>query len=290
MTRRAARFLTGLYPSEWRARYGEEFQTFLESRRVSPAEALKTVASALSERFLEANIVINLQRSLTIMGYACLATIAAGGALYLAVDDTSLAHAIQTHRALWVCWAVIEAGSLALLAAGIAIAAPVLFAILRERRLDMLRRIALPLGAAAILLLWIAGVFACTHWPPLPWTVFNPPGAPPRQIRWILAAVTLALLGWLFESAAAALKHVIAHCEFSQSVGRIKLAMLALAASILVMTIMAAGWGLLANYYTRDAFVGAGTYVYWSVVLSVLLAASASAIQSARRLFVGRIE
>jgi hypothetical protein len=290
MTRRAARFLTRLYPAAWRARYAEEFQTFLESRRVPPFEILNILASAFSGRFLEATLMTNLQRSLIIMAYACLATIAAGGALYLAVDDTSLVSAIQTHPALWVCWSLIEASSLGMLAAGAAIAVPVLFRILRERRRDPLRRLALPVGVAAALFLWFAGVAAWTGWPPLPWTIFNRPGGPALQLRWILAMVTLVLLGCLFESAAVALKFVIVHNEFSQSVARIKLAILTLAASIVVMTVMAAGWGLLANHYTRDAFVGAGTYLYWSVVLSVLGAASVSAIHSMRKLFSGRME
>jgi len=40
MNPRFARFLIGLYAPTWRARFGTEFQTFLESRHVSAGEAL----------------------------------------------------------------------------------------------------------------------------------------------------------------------------------------------------------------------------------------------------------
>lgn len=50
MNPRAARFLTRLYPPAWRARFGEEFQTFLESRRVSAWETLNIASRAVAEQ------------------------------------------------------------------------------------------------------------------------------------------------------------------------------------------------------------------------------------------------
>jgi hypothetical protein len=81
VTRRAARFLTRLYPPRWRARYGEEFQTFLESRRVLFLEILNILGSALSER---------LAGFLTIVLYACPAMLAGAGAIYLTASGISV--------------------------------------------------------------------------------------------------------------------------------------------------------------------------------------------------------
>jgi hypothetical protein len=262
MTRRTARFLTRLYPPAWRARYGEEFQTFLESRRVRPLEVLDAIASALSER---------LAGSLTIMLYACLATFAAGGALYLTTSGAPLVQIIDTHRALWLGWALIEAGSLALAAAGVVAVTPVLFRTLRKPSREVLWKLVWPVGAGLMLALWLLVVWLT--------------GAAEKGLP--VAWVTLLGLGTFVEKSAGFLRYVIAHSGLPQSLGRAKLATLAMAASIVVTTIMAAGWGLAANIYT---VFGWGPFVYWSVVLTVLCEAVISGVLSARRLFAGRME
>jgi hypothetical protein len=68
----------------------------------------------------------------------------------------------------------------------------------------------------------------------------------------------------------------------------------ALAASIVVTTIMAAAWGkwlAFSSILTVDlSDAGAGAYVCWAVMLSVPAAAAISGAHPARRAFPGRIE
>jgi hypothetical protein len=94
--------------------------------------------------------------------------------------------------------------------------------------------------------------------------------------------IGLILLGTVVQSVADFFKYVIAHSELSQSLGRVKLAVLEMAASIVVVTITAGAWTLFARTYL-------GPYVWIAVAVGMAFSA-APAIRSARRPFPGRIE
>jgi acyl-CoA synthetase (AMP-forming)/AMP-acid ligase II len=258
VTRRAARFLTRLYPTGWRARYGEEFQTFLESRRVLFREILNILGSALSER---------LAGFLTIVLYACPATVAAGGAIYLTASGAPVVQAFEAHRALWLCWAIIEASALAIAAAGVVAVAPAVFRILRKPSRKVLWELAWVVGAGLLLVMWLS----------LMWLADDADNE-----RSAVAMFMAFGLGMFAESVARFLKYVIAHSDLSQSLGRAKLAVLAMAESILVVTVTAGGCGLLSKPSAHG--LPLWPYVFWIVVASSLVFSAAPGIRSARRL------
>jgi hypothetical protein len=79
-----SRTLIRLYPASWRARYEEEFATFLEAEPSDTRTALNIVAWACRERvrsFIEGDMAAP-GRGLTLIGYAYLAAIVAGVNLY----------------------------------------------------------------------------------------------------------------------------------------------------------------------------------------------------------------
>src|SRR5579872_6204890 len=93
------RRLTGLYPLEWRSRYGEEFQSFLETHPSNLRTILNVIGWAVYERLLSLrkSKMDRRQLSLTSMLYAYLGAIAAGINFYWTVDDTPLAVAMHNH-------------------------------------------------------------------------------------------------------------------------------------------------------------------------------------------------
>jgi hypothetical protein len=243
MTRRTARFLTRLYPPRWRVRYGEEFQTFLESRRVPPIEVLTTIGSALSER---------RAGFLTTLLYACLAITAPGGAWYMTTSGAPLAQIIETHRAFWLVWASIQASSLAALAAGFVAVAPVLFRILRDGRPDVVKKLVWPSAAGLVLVLIVVPCAFLPGW-------LSP------QAR---AAPALAVVGVFVDQVALFLTYVIAHSKLSRSLGRVKRSVLAMASWIMVASIMAATWGCYIHLFSnRDAVSWTGALL-WLVAMT----------------------
>jgi len=245
VTRRAARFLTRLYPPRWRVRYGEEFQTFLESRRVRPVDVLTTIGSALSER---------AAGSLTTLLYACLAIIAPGGAWHMTTSGAPLARIIETHRAFWLSWAMIEAGSLAALAAGAVAVAPVLSRILRDRRRDVVRKLVWPVAAGLLLVLIL-----------VPCAIL--PGWESPEAR---AAPALVVVGVFVDQAALFLTYVIAHSKLSRSLGRVKRSVLAMASWIVVASIIAGAWGSTIHSSPRggDLHLGWAGALLWLVAMT----------------------
>ncbi len=97
MSPRVARFLTRLYPPAWRARFGAEFQTFLESREVSLLEAIDIGGRAAIERISE-----GWRAALLATTFVCIPMFAGFCAVYLGAGG----HAMNS--ALWLCWGTIE--------------------------------------------------------------------------------------------------------------------------------------------------------------------------------------
>src|SRR5713226_2450625 len=106
MNKRIARQLAGLYPAEWRTRYGEEFQSFLETHPSNLRTILNVGVAAMREWVLSLGRLRMDQRqhSLTLMLYAYLGAIAAGVNFYWTVDDTPLAAVMHSHAALLTSW------------------------------------------------------------------------------------------------------------------------------------------------------------------------------------------
>jgi hypothetical protein len=94
--------LVSLYPQEWRTRYGEEFQSFLETHPSNLRAVLNVIGGAMHERVLSSGRfkMDRRQNSLALMLYAYLGAIVAGINFYWTVDDTPLAAAMHNYSAL----------------------------------------------------------------------------------------------------------------------------------------------------------------------------------------------
>lgn len=301
MTPRAARWLTRLYPSAWRARYGDEFRAFLDDREAGPRAIFDVIASALHEHICEFGgyKMSRLQHSLISILYAYLAALAAGINFYWTVDDTPLAAAMQTHVGLMSCWTMVEAGSAGALLAMIAGGVPVALAMVRfahaARRRDIYVRLGFPVFAAALLAIWIAAVVIGTggHWAPLPWAVAGDgPDWPARGLRWALASVTLALLWSALTASGISIKQAVQRSEFPEQrpLRLARVPALVLAGSIVLMTAGVAGWGVYAgriapvSFHSEPGLLNSTTFGSWIVSLALFTASAATAVRGARRL------
>src|SRR5258708_27099414 len=127
MNERLVRHLIRLDPPSWRVRYCDEFADFLEGQPSNLRTIFDIVAWAIHERVLSLGELImdRRQNSLALMFYGFIAAIAAGVNFYWTVADTPLATAMHQHRALFVSWTFVRAGSVAALAALAVIGIPV---------------------------------------------------------------------------------------------------------------------------------------------------------------------
>ncbi len=153
MNRQLAKFLIRLYPPAWRARYGAEFHTFLESRRVSAADVLNIAACGVTERADEA-----WQAALPLLGFACLVILASGFSLYIAVSD-------HPSGLLWLCWAGVVGTCAALTASLLPSAGPAALSVSALVALFTLVSVvaALRFGtwhlAVAVAMLWLSQIW-----------------------------------------------------------------------------------------------------------------------------------
>jgi hypothetical protein len=244
MTHRTARFLTRLYPPNWRARYGEEFQTFLESRHVRAIETLNIVASALFER---------LAGSLATLLYICIMVVAPGGALYAAIGRAPLAQLLTGHRLLWIYWVAIEAAALMIVTAGAVTIAPVVFGIVRSRRPDVVKRLWGP-AIFGFLMVLVLAIYAAVP--------------ESRSTSWF--GNTLSFLGLFADGFARFLGYVVSHSKLRRSLGRRKCLVLAMASWIVIATIISAAYGSLIHYSALggDLHLGWIGAVLWFIELT----------------------
>jgi hypothetical protein len=305
MDARWARRLTALYPPAWRVRYGDEFAAFLHDEPSSLGVVLNVVTSAIRER-VKSGLgpgMDNRQRSLVLMAYAYLAAVAAGVNFYYSVDDTPLGIAMRHHPALLAAFLTIGRASVVAFAAVVVVAVPVTLVMLRQafatRRWDLVGRIAVPFGAVAITLAWVAvaGVYAHARWGgswvPTPWDVvgdWDPPaGWPPLTIRWVLSSVTFALLVAGLVASALSVRQAIQRSDLS-SLGPLwfKATSIALAGAIVVMAVGVLGWAWFAEQYEPAAWfarygllnlVNVGS---WLASAVLFLASAAIAVRGAR--------
>lgn len=306
MDRRWARRLTALYSREWRARYGEEFATFLEERPVTMVSIVDVVMSALRERVAGRGRVHmdRRQRSMVLMTWAYLAAVAAGVNFYFCVDDTPLADVMRQHAVLAASFGVVGKASFLAVVAVVGLAVPTTVRMLRvaavTRRWSAVGCVAVPFGAAAATIAWMAAASTWAHaewgsaWVPLPWDVggdWIAPGTwPPLNVRWTLSAVTLTLLiAGLFGSA----------ISVGQAIKRTDLsrlqpvwlagATLSLAGCIVIMTVAVTTWGLFAERYAsadfhmrNGGFFVSTTVASWAASAVVFAASTLMALRGAQ--------
>jgi hypothetical protein len=149
--------------------------------------------------------------------------VAAGIALYGAVDDSAFMNAMQGNLFFRICWQGLEVGSLiaaaALALGGIPLVWSAIHYAVRAHRRDILMRLALPWIAAFFLIGWIAAVVAWTggQWAASPWAVTaSQTGWPAPGFRWISGSVSAFLLVLLFAGTAAGISQALRRSEFRE--------------------------------------------------------------------------
>lgn len=301
MNSRLARWLTGLYPESWRARYGYEFQSFLEAHPANARNILDLAGWAAYEWLLSVGgfKVNRQQRALAWMCFAFLASIAGGINFYWTVADTPLAAAMRQHAALFTSWNLVRGGSLTSLAAIALVGIPVLATILRTaietKQWSVVRLLAIPVGAAFATLVWlvVASVLTAGHWTPTPWDVTGdwkaPANWPSVSTRWALSLVTsLMMLGGLIASAVS-LRSAIRQSDLSKhSRFLFHAPSIALAASVAAMTVGVFSWGWFVEQYAASDFharngglFNSTNFASWELSTIVFVVASAMAIWAA---------
>jgi hypothetical protein len=239
------------------------------------------------------------QNSFALMTFSGLAAFAAGVNFYWTVDDTPLAVAMRSHRPLFASWALVQVGAVTLVAAAI-LSSRAFFGIARtafvSRRRDVILRLAVPLCAALVTLIWLVSVPALihTHWIPTPWDVAGdwtaPASWPPLAVRWALGSVTFALMVGGLLATGVNVRQAILRTELSRH-PRIWFALpsMLLACSVAIMEIGVLSWGWFVQQYAPVDFhvrngglFSSTNFASWVATSVVLLGAALMAFKSVR--------
>ena len=165
------KWLVSLYPSAWRERYGDEFETLLEECLHSPLDVLDILLGALDAR-LELpyetnwrlmNMINKLRTTILFVFAAYIAFIVAGFSLTGLVDDSQFVTLMRSNPVLFASWITIESGSVIALLAIVIGGAPLAWTIIRRAFTSQkkdLRLLFVPLGA---LLALVAYFFAMAY-------------------------------------------------------------------------------------------------------------------------------
>jgi hypothetical protein len=310
MNEELVRHVVRLYPSSWRARYSDEFTDFLEGQPANLQTIMNIVMWALHERVLSWGDLImdRRQDSLTLMFYGFIAAIAAGVNFYWTVADTPLATAMHQHRALFVSWTLVRAGSVATLCALAVIGIPVFSSMVRPafraRRWDVLGLLAVPLAAALLTLGWmITGlILSGGHWVPTPWDVTGdwtaPSQWPSLSTRWKLSAVTCLLMAAGFVASAVSLREAVRRSDLSSyQPFWFAATSILLIGSIAIMTTGVLAWGWFAEQYAaagfharNGGFFSSTNFASWLASFATFLVAAAVTARGARSALALRTE
>ncbi len=310
MNSRRARRLAGLYPEQWRARYREEFQLFLEDHPFNIRTVLDVLGSAIYEHALcfFRSKMDRRQTCLALMHYACMIAIVAGTNFYWTVDDTPLVAAMSIHPALIISWNLVKVGAVLIAVVTVAVGASVLWtmtrAALAARQWDVICRLAIPPCAGLVVLVWLdAGArIAGGHWVPTPWDVAGnlvaPADWPPLSTRWTLGFVSLVVMTAGVIASLMSFRQAILRSDWS-SFRRIWLSLSSMLLSV-SLGLMALGvllWGWFVERYAASdfhahngGFFSSTNFASWIGSLVLLLAATATAVAGTRSAFPAETE
>jgi len=302
MNARLVSQLVGLYPQEWRTRYGGEFQSFLEDHPSDLGTILNVIGWAMYERVLALGRfkMDRRQHSLALMLYAYLGTIAAGVNFYWTVADTPLAAAMRSRPELLTSWNLIIGGSLLAAVAVAMVGLPAVVTILRSalsnRRWEVVYRLAVPPCAALVTVAWMAAAASANsgHWVPTPWDVTGdwtaPQNWPPLTTRWTLSSVTLVLMIAGLVVSAISVRQAIRQSDLSKH-RRLWFTVpsMLLSVSVAVMAFGVLAWGWFVQRYAASDFhirngglFSSTNFFSWGLSSLVFLFATVVAIQGSR--------
>jgi hypothetical protein len=302
MNARLVSQVVGLYPQEWRTRYGGEFQSFLEDQPSDLGTILNVVGWAIYERVLSLGRfkMDRREHSLALMLYAYLGAVAAGVNFYWTVADTPLAAAMHSRPGLFTSWNLVRGGSLLAALAVAMVGLPALVTILRtalsNRRWEVVYRLAVLPCAVLVTLTWMAAAASAnrSHWAPTPWDVTGdwtaPHNWPPLATRWTLSSVTLVLMIAGLAASAISVRQAIRRCDLSKH-GHLwfTIPSTLLAVSVAVMALGVLSWGWFVQRYAASDFhlrngglFSSTNFSSWALSSLVFLAATVVAIQGSR--------
>ena len=294
--------LVTLYPQEWRTRYGEEFQSFLETHPSNLGTVLNVIGGAMHERVLSLGRfkMDRRQNSLALMLYAFLGAIAAGINFYWTVDETPLAAAMHDYSALFTSWNLVRAGSFLALAVFATVGIPLFLTMLRAafaaQRWDVVCRLAVPPCAALVTLAWMvtAARLSGGHWVPTPWDVTGdwtaPRDWPPLATRWALSSVTFVLMMAGIILSAISIRQAIRRSDLSKH-RRLWFTApsMLLAGSVATMALGVLTWGWFVQEYAASDFhvrngglFSSTNFASWMASCIVFLSATVVAVKGAR--------
>jgi hypothetical protein len=173
------KWLLGLYPSWWRARYGEEFEALLENCLHSPLDVLDIALGAVDAHlelstasdWRTMNTNNKLRTAILLVFTAYIAFILAGMGVYGFADDSPFIPMMQISPGLLLAWRTLQVGAVAALAAVVIGGAPLAWNVVRQsftsRRQD-LRLLLVPVLAFGALVLYVSAAAYLTSRGPLP--------------------------------------------------------------------------------------------------------------------------
>jgi hypothetical protein len=223
MTSRSAARLVRVYPLCWRARYGQEFAFLLEQHPFSFRTFVNVLQSA-GEAHMQAAISRRRSQS-SIVGSvwsACVVAVVAGLILYGMVDDSPLPTAMDQSSIFAASWKVIQFGcvlsALAIVVAGLPLAASLGVDAVRQRRRNAYLQLAIPFISVFALVAWMAAVLIFTggHWAASPWAVpFSRPDWPSESVRWITGLISTVIFVLGCVASAASVSQLVRRSQFS---------------------------------------------------------------------------
>jgi hypothetical protein len=271
MNGQIVRVLLAFFPRSWRARYGEEFASFLHDSPLTLFAVVDTTICAFNQHLGAFGKVpmLNAHRSFLFVAYACAAAFAGAVNLYWILDDTPFGPAMSGHTLWTTAWNMVPIGSLLILLAGTACALPVVsklfLAARKAKRSDILLFLAFTPASAALVLVWLILVSALSpgHWLPTPWDILGhwtaPENWPSLPARWTLGSISLVLMLVVLVGGSLSLKRALklsSNLVQPPSPNHIPLAKAsarALTGASAVMTIAVVIWCGLANTYAPTA-------------------------------------
>ncbi|MGH2516987.1 MAG: hypothetical protein ACRDHP_15150 [Ktedonobacterales bacterium] len=272
-----------LYPTEWRARYGDEFAALLEDYPLTLFSLWDVLLGALDARFapLDTNRrilrMLNQPRRGAITVFCAYIAFVLAGAGFNQMIEDDLNRLNATHPSLAVAYYVVFGGAIISLLAVLAGGLPIAFAVLRraltERRRDILALFAVPPLALAVWLGWtwvMLNVLAPAH-----------AGAPTQSAPGhILFVSWVAVFGLAALASAAAVSVAVARCDIPPRMYRLSLppaVVTSVAMAVMLGAVVA--WGILVRSEV-PTYLGEGSTpfrVSVGLLLAVLLAVMALA-------------
>jgi hypothetical protein len=284
---RPRRWLVGLYPADWRDRYGDEYLALLEQLPLTPRVVADHARAALAahldpgrETTATRAEAAQLRGGELAVLIAWLALVVGGLAFQRMIDDGLLQAAGADNLAVRLAGGLVATGAVVSLLAVLAGALPVVIAIvwtaLADRRPGLIALLAVPPILFALWLsftVWLAG-----HGP-------APMAGDERAVLlsvWAGSFVAALVVGWAAVSVAAATSSVPLACyRFALRPSYV------VAASTALILASVAGWGAAVASLAPDAFWGdqgllaSSTALSWLGVLVVMAGAAGVAVRAA---------